>query len=102
MENCAAGLLRTFPCADHDFSSCREHGWRRSLSLRGTLGLCYTYIHHHLIVLIISDFIGHTMNLYWAAILRIDRYLLGHLFPLSNPSPTEVRYDLTWNIELTH
>ena len=42
-------------------------------------------IHSHFL-----DFIGHTMNMYKAAILRIDRYLLGHIFPLSNPSPTEI------------
>jgi hypothetical protein len=48
-----------------------------------------------------SDFIGHTMNLYKAAILRIDRHLLGHIFPLSNPSPTEVRYDRKNIAELT-
>ena len=39
---------------------------------------------------LISGFIGHTMNMYRAAILRIDRHLLGHMFPAAGPSELEI------------
>jgi hypothetical protein len=46
--------------------------------------------------LLISGFIGHTMNMYRAAILRIDRHLLGHMFPAAGPSELEISYILPW------
>lgn len=52
-----------------------------------------TYIWHCLI----TDFIGHTMNLYKAAILRIDRHLLDRWHPLSNPSEPEKMYPSSHN-----
>jgi hypothetical protein len=50
-----------------------------------------TSMNLHLCSLIV-DFIGHTMNLYKAAILRIDRHLLDRWHPLSNPSEPEKVY----------
>lgn len=32
------------------------------------------------------------MNMYRAAILRIDRHLLGHMFPTAAPSELEISY----------
>jgi hypothetical protein len=48
-------------------------------------------------VLLTTGFIGHTMNMYRAAILRIDRHLLGHMFPTASPSETELTYTLTYS-----
>jgi hypothetical protein len=45
-----------------------------------------------ILLCLILDFIGHTMNLYKAAILRIDRHLLDRWHPLSNPSEPEKMY----------
>ena len=45
-----------------------------------------------LLYVLIPGFIGHTMNMYRAAILRIDRHLLGHMFPTSGPSKLEISY----------
>ena len=42
--------------------------------------------------LLISGFCGHTMNLYRGAILRIDRHLLGRMFPTAKPSEAEIKY----------
>jgi hypothetical protein len=37
-------------------------------------------------------FIGHTVNMYRAIILQIDRYLLGHMWPDKPPSEREIKY----------
>jgi hypothetical protein len=39
-------------------------------------------------------FIGHTMNMYRAIILQIDRYLLGHVWPDKAPSEGEIKYHI--------
>jgi len=43
---------------------------------------------------LILGFIGHTMCLYRAAILQIDRHLLSHMCPTARPSDSEVTYHL--------
>ena len=42
--------------------------------------------------LLILGFCGHTMNLYRAALLRVDRHLLGHMFPAAKPSQAEIEF----------
>jgi hypothetical protein len=45
---------------------------------------------------LILGFIGHTMCLYRAAILQIDRHLLSHMFPNARPSESEMTYHLIY------
>jgi hypothetical protein len=42
-----------------------------------------------------AAFVGHTMNLYRAARMRLDRQLIGHMFPNAGPSAEELRYFLS-------
>jgi hypothetical protein len=45
------------------------------------------------VYILMSGFIGHTMNMYRAAILRIDRHLLGNMYPTAGPSEAEIMYN---------
>ena len=45
------------------------------------------------VFVLISGFIGHTMNMYRAVIMRIDRHLLGNMYPTAGPSEAEIMYN---------
>ena len=42
--------------------------------------------------ILMRGFIGHTMNMYRAVVLHIDRYVLGHMYRTASPSDEERVY----------
>jgi hypothetical protein len=39
-----------------------------------------------------AGFVGHTMNMYRAVIMNIDRHLFSHMYPLRGPLEQELMY----------